>query len=215
MNLQNLFVQKVRTLLKSSTWEFKVADNHVKKPKFQGPDTDNILENLELLLVYRPKETEEDRAAKQKVVSLTKEIFWEGFRHQHEFSQDQLIVFNKKITDWGQAWIRRFPDSFTNSCHIVYRHIPDYLRRYQNLYVFCQQGVEGTVKLMKRTFNNTMSTSAQVTVELMKKDNRRSLRVPEKSEKLGGIICFYCGGKGHVRRSSKQCLKQTKPIKRK
>ena len=122
------------------------------------------------------------------------------------FSAEKMEELYCQIESWAQKWTVRFANSFNNSCHIMWRHVPDYLRKYHNIYMFSQQGVEGLVKLVKRTNNLGVCSSAELSSNYMVVEGWCVLRVWDTAKQMMQTKCHSCGKIGHSRRSSKLCV---------
>lgn len=125
-------------------------------------------------------------------------------RYQRQFEPEQLNELCQQIHLWGKNWILRFAGTFVNSCHVVWKHVPFYLKMYGDIYRFSQQGVEGMVKQIKRMRNGVFA-NINLAAEYMAKESRKLAGLFERKNDDSNTYCKWCNVAGHSRRSSKDC----------
>ena len=208
VHLQKLFEDKIKVVLNNQSFQFKAGEAIIKKPNFSGGQTERILKRLTELVMYKPGEPDVSRQQKLEVVTLHQQLFWTYLRKQHNYTPEQATALTVLINKWAQMWMLRFKESFTNSCHVVYRHVPCYVEMYSNIYKFSQQGVEHCIQNIQNHSVHHVRNTAKITQEIMNMDNRRLVRLPENLAEIVATVCESCEQRGHVRTTSNECLKK-------
>jgi hypothetical protein len=204
---QNRYLAILRNILKNKSFCFLESPKRkgwFKKPSLTGAQSDLLLENLQRLVVFRTNEQEEDKRDKVEVVTSHIKVF-SALRQNKKLDEEEINALEQDIVTWTKRWTGRYINSWINSCHVVSQHLIAYLRLYGNIYKFAQQGVESSVKLVKRSTSSGIFGSVDVCSKYMKMEARRMTRLRERAAKWKLTVCPRCKKQGHSRMSHKSC----------
>lgn len=204
-DVQTAFLTKFRTITNQPSFNFVEKQDYIRKPNLTGDQTYKVIDKLPELLFYAPKEQQNHYKLKQELLTLHNSIFLK--LRQKTLNTEEISALTHDIKRWGVVWMLCFPKGMSNSCHITWHHLPDYLAKFGGLFDFSQEAVESLVKLVKQNGANIMKSSKTISKLILEKDARRVVRLPFKLQDLKNKKCKSCGQTGHSRISNKMCPK--------
>jgi hypothetical protein len=204
---QSRFLKAVAKILDQETFILlpsrKKGSGFYKKPNFNGRQVDVLLDRIMELAIFRQNETVERRQKKIELLQLHQVVF-KTLRQNKKFDDKDLALLEDQIFKWTNRWSHSF-GCWVNSCHVVSQHTMFYLKRYRNIYKFSQQGVEASVRVVKKSTSASVFGNANVALEFLRLDSRRSAQLPGRVLTYKKKICPHCGREGHLRKNHKDC----------
>lgn len=205
--LSNRYLEELRALMKNNNFNFKSKNNGIiNKPKLDGGSIKFIIANLGEKLIYRKPHEEVDYTNELRQLSILFHIIIDTLWSRRTLNEQEFNILSDQINQFADLWIIVFNlHTWNNSCHILHKHVPYYLKMHGNLYKFSQEHVESQIGRMKTFLKQTASRSKDNTNEIMLFDNRKLDRLDDLLNSKQKPPCKHCNTNDHSKRTSKRC----------
>lgn len=165
-----------------------------------------IIANIGEKLIYTKDREQLDNTQKLRELSILYHIIIDTLWNRETLNEQQFNIICDQINKFAELWIHLFGlCSWNNSCHILHKHIPYYVKNHGNLYKFSQENVESQIKRNKTFLQQTASRSNDNTTALMQFDNRKLDRLNDLLNEKEKKPCKHCNTNDHSTRRSKRC----------
>jgi hypothetical protein len=200
------YLEELRLLLGNKKFQFRYKTDLVRKPNLDGTTLKWIMKNLPKKLIFAKFAAKPEATSTLKDLGCTLTVLFDTLWSSKVLNSEEQVVLKSQIEKLAELWTLVFAiRSWNNSCHVLHKHVMNYIALYGNIYKFSQEHVEGKIGRMKTFLKQTASKSATNTKSLMEFDNRKLNKLESSISKTTHRQCRSCSGTDHYRRSSKKC----------